>query len=170
MRCQSCGKKEATVKYSENINGEKQELHFCFDCAKKLGFVDFSNIFSPVFFNFSNKELKENLKCKICGNTYDDYANTGLFGCANCYSVFEDKLDELFLKLHGNNRHFELLEPKKYNLNIKNQIDKNDIKQSNLKSEETLEELKEKIKKLIKEENYEQAAVIRDKIKNIEGK
>ena len=45
MKCQSCGKREATVKYFEDINGSKQELHFCTECAAKLGFENFSDIF-----------------------------------------------------------------------------------------------------------------------------
>ena len=30
MKCQSCGKKEATVRYKENINGKKQEYVKCY--------------------------------------------------------------------------------------------------------------------------------------------
>ena len=69
MKCQSCGKKEATVKYYENINGIKKELHFCMDCASKLGFAEFSDIFSPMFLPISSYDLEDNIKCKTCGYT-----------------------------------------------------------------------------------------------------
>lgn len=160
MKCQSCGKKEATVKYMENINGNKQELHFCYDCAKKLGFVNFSNIFSPLFVTIPEIESMDTKKCGKCGYTFDDYVKTGLFGCPDCYNAFEDRLDDLLLKLHGKNKHIKL-EPKK--------INKLNIKKSETK-EDKIEALKEKINLLIKEEKYEEAAIIRDKIKELEGK
>ncbi len=167
MKCQSCGKREATVKYMENINGKKQEMHFCIDCAKKLGFVDFSSMFSPIFTNipdfFEDLSLKEELKCPVCGYTFDDYANSGMFGCPKCYDTFSDRLDEIFLKLHGKNRHVKL---KEANTNKKEYVNK-DKKQN---KEDKIQELKEQLRILVEKEEYEKAAVIRDKIKNLEGK
>ena len=37
MMCDNCGKNEATVRYSENINGRKKELNLCSQCSQKLG-------------------------------------------------------------------------------------------------------------------------------------
>lgn len=158
MKCQSCGKKEATVKYYENINGSKKELHFCSDCANKLGFSYFPDIFSPIFVSIPDY-VEEELKCKKCGYMLDDYAKTGLFGCPECYNTFNKNLDKLFLKIHGKNRH------------IKNS---NTIKRSknynNLSLDEKISELKEDIKKKIEDEKYEEAAILRDKIKELENK
>lgn len=160
MKCQSCGKKEATVKYMENINGNKQELHFCYDCAKKLGFVNFSNIFSPLFVTLPEIENSSIKQCTKCGYLFDDYVKTGLFGCPDCYDTFEDRLNDLLLKLHGKNKHIKLKESsKKKNMSRREETD-----------EEKIEILKEKITRLIKEENYEEAAIIRDEIKKLEGK
>ena len=38
MKCEKCGKNEATFFYSANINGEKSERHLCADCAREEGF------------------------------------------------------------------------------------------------------------------------------------
>lgn len=167
MKCQSCGKKEATVRYMENINGKKQEMHFCIDCAKKLGFVNFSDMFSPIFTNipnfFGDFALKEELKCPTCGYTFDDYTNTGLLGCQDCYDTFGDRLDDIFLKLHGKNRHIKLDArnlAKKYKKEEKKDLSK----------EEKLLSLKDELKELVENEEYEKAAVIRDKIKKLESK
>ena len=100
MKCQSCGKKEATVKYYENINGIKKELHFCMDCASKLGFAEFSDIFSPMFLPISSYDLEDNIKCKTCGYTLEDYSITGLLGCPDCYDTFGDSLDDILYKIH----------------------------------------------------------------------
>ncbi len=164
MKCQSCGKKEAVVRYSENINGKKQELHFCMDCAKKLGFVNFSNIFSPLFSDvpefldeFSNEDK---LVCKKCGYSLEKYMSTGLFGCPECYDTFSDRLDNILIKIQGKNRHIN-----EGNINKKGY---NKTNKDNKVNE--LDELKIKLKQLVEEEKYEEAAVIRDKIRDIEGK
>jgi len=164
MKCQSCGKKEATVRYVENINGKKQEIHLCIDCANKLGFADFSNMFSPIFSTipsfFEDLTLKEEEKCPSCGYTFENYADTGLFGCPVCYDTFSDKLDELFLKLHGKNRHPRLTSKK---TSIENTVEKK------LKDQDEIENLKQQLNVLVKNEEYEKAAVLRDKIKEIEN-
>lgn len=167
MKCQSCGKKEATVRYMEDINGKKQELHFCVDCAKKLGFVKFTDMFSPIFTNipdfFEGFALKEELECPTCGYTFEDYTNTGFFGCPDCYDTFGDRLDDIFLKLHGKNRHVIL--PGKLKKEKYKKVEKSEDKKT-----DTVLELKEELKRLVENEEYEKAAVIRDKIKEIERK
>lgn len=37
MKCEHCGKNEATFYYKSNINGQVTEQHLCADCAKELG-------------------------------------------------------------------------------------------------------------------------------------
>ena len=152
MKCQSCGKKEATVKYYENINGSKKEFHLCSECANKLNFTHFPDIFSSMFVSVPDYIDDEVVKCEKCGYTLDDYTKTGFFGCPECYNTFNDSLDELFLKIHGKNKHVKL----------------NKDKNNSLNNEEKINKLKEEIKHLIKEEKYEEAAIVRDKIKALE--
>lgn len=176
MKCQSCGKREATVKYYENINGNKQTLYFCVDCAKKLGFSDFndfstfptlsnlSNFFTPIFTTMPEFDLLEQNKCPVCGYTLDEYYNTGMLGCEECYKAFEKNLDDLFYKINGKNRHIKI--------NGINENNKDDMKNKKEEKEKQGKEndialLKEKLEKLVKEEKYEDAAVIRDKIKEL---
>jgi len=116
MKCQSCGKKEATVKYYENINGKSQKLYFCEECANKLGISNFgeiSDLFSPIFATMPEFNLLEKRKCPVCGYTLEDYSTTGMLGCENCYNVFEKNMDNIFYKIHGKNRHIKLAESKK---------------------------------------------------------
>ena len=165
MKCQSCGKKEATVRYMEDINGKKQEMHFCIDCAKKLGFVNFSDMFSPMFTNipslFGDFGFKEELKCPTCGYTFDDYSSTGLLGCPDCYDTFEDRLDNIFLKMHGKNRHIKLSNKKRIS-NAKS------IQKDKIDKLDEVASLKNELKTLVENEEYEKAAVVRDKITKIE--
>ena len=39
MKCQNCGKNEATFYYKSNINGRVMESHLCPQCARQLGLV-----------------------------------------------------------------------------------------------------------------------------------
>ncbi len=161
MKCEVCGKNEANVRYYENINGEKKELHVCSSCANKLGFSGFSNIFSPLFtMNFKDFDLEdEEQVCKRCGYSFEDYAKTGLFGCPECYSTFKDKLDSLFLKMNGVNEH------------VHKKIGKGKEKIREKTNDEKLnkiDKLKIKLKEHVEKEEYEEAAKIRDEIKKLE--
>ena len=38
MKCQHCGRNDATFFYRSNVNGRVTEQHLCADCAAKLGY------------------------------------------------------------------------------------------------------------------------------------
>lgn len=154
MKCSNCGKNTATITYKQNINGEVTNLNLCESCAHKLGiFNSFENIFSPMILDM-DYILPEEIKCKNCGYTLSKYKSTGLFGCDNCYNTFKNEIDNILLKIQGKNRHVGNLNKAKSNTSSK---EKNEV-----------QELKEKLQQLIKEEKFEEAAVIRDEIKKLE--
>jgi len=182
MLCDNCGKNEANVRYSENINGKTKELNLCEECSEKLGItkmdfsmpIDFSSFFGEFMEDFSTPEFMplfgevKSLKCNNCGYTFDDIVNTGKLGCENCYDVFESKISPIIKKIQGANTHVGRI----------GKVINNDIKQKNYdnRTEENknegekskLEELQRKLKDAIKEERYEDAAKIRDEIKKLE--
>ena len=185
MLCDYCGKREANVRYSENINGQKKEMHLCEECSRKLGIMNkmnfnlttnFSNIFGSLLEDFGElesmpmfSELKQSV-CDNCKTSFEDIVNTGKLGCPHCYDVFSDRLDPILKRLQGANRHIG---------RISEDINKNeDTKQikteksSTGENDKNIEEknnkildLKEQLKIAIKEERYEDAAKIRDEIK-----
>lgn len=179
MLCENCKKREANVRYSENINGVKKELHLCEECSRKLGItdkmdfkmptLDFSNFFGSFLEDFSTpdfmpllNEVKQ-VKCESCGSTFDDIINTGRYGCANCYDVFEDRMDPILKKLQGANRHNGRL-----GKISNNKVKYEETEKTKKSNGNKLEELQEDLKKAIKEERYEDAAKIRDEIKKEE--
>lgn len=188
MLCDNCGKREANVRYSENINGRRKELNLCEECSKKLGInhmdfsmpIDFSSFFGEFLEDFATPEFMpllneiKALKCNNCGSTFEDIANTGKLGCGNCYDVFEERLDPIIRRIQGANRHVG-----RVGKVIDSKIDEKIANQSTLKMEKVnqpkenkkdnhLEKLQEQLKQAIKEEKYEEAAKIRDEIKKIE--
>lgn len=183
MMCDNCGKRNANIRYSENINGRKKELNLCEECSKKLGIgqmdfsmpIDFSSFFGGFMDDFGASEfmpmLKEikTLKCNSCGYTFDNIVDTAKLGCKDCYDVFEDRLDPIIKRIQGANRHVgrigKIVDNKIDNkMNIKN----NDEIKKEDKSKSKLEELQEELKQAIKDERYEEAAKIRDEIKKLE--
>lgn len=175
MKCQKCKKNVATVTYTENINGKKTKYSLCEDCAKELDIDnliidEFGNSLFKSFFKqnlVQEKKIINEKKCSCCGCTFEDIIKLEKLGCSNCYDEFQDKLDIIFKKMHGKNRHVgrkkqEMIENKKNQET--NEVNKIEEKNNTINE---LEKLKEKLKELIKEEKYEEAAKIRDEIKKI---
>jgi protein arginine kinase activator len=52
MKCENCGKNEANYHYRSNINGKVTERHLCSECAGKLGYEE--NVFAGVGSMFEN--------------------------------------------------------------------------------------------------------------------
>ena len=166
MMCDKCKIRPATVHYTQIINGVKTEMNLCQQCAAEEGILG-SEVFST-FAPFSVQNLlsglmdflpgikkveDEQLKCEYCGMTYEEFKEKGRLGCSHCYDSFKEELNPLMRRIHGSFEHRGKI-PKKAGgaLRVKREI----------------EELKEELEKAIKEERYERAAEIRDKIKEIE--
>ena len=137
--------------------------------------IHFSN-FLDDFFNDEQllpSFMKEkSTQCNSCAELYDDFIKTGLLGCAECYDMFEDRLDPVLKNIQGHVKH---VGRKPLNISEKMQnTGENDTKKSieeNKKTENNqLEQLKKDLNKAIEEERYEDAATIRDKIKQINDK
>ena len=187
MLCDNCGKREANVRYTENINGKVRELNLCEECSQKLGIgqmdfnmpIDFSSFLGGFMDDLMTPEIMpmfnslKKLTCNNCGSTFDDIINTGRVGCKDCYSVFEDRLDPIIKKLQGSNRHVgrigKIIDSKidSKNGKVENKEEKASEAKDN-KEQSKLEKLQENLKAAIKEERYEDAAKIRDEIKKIE--
>lgn len=175
MLCQNCGKNEANIRYTQIINGVKKEIALCSHCAKKLGVEDIElpinfNSFLGDFFNdYAETEflpmLQTNeVKCKTCGMTYNDFINTGVFGCSDCYETFSNPIDSLLKNLHGTAKHIGR-GPNGKAEKIKIEDSKNEKKEN--PEEDKKEKLEKELEKAIKEERYEDAAKIRDEIKEM---
>ena len=167
MRCEKCQKNEATVFYQETVNGNKRSYSLCGECAAELSKqVDLSpmqSLFSlpslggfhdPLLSGlFSSYDGQAQKACPACGSTLHDFKRTGKAGCPNCYSVFANELSETIRSIHGNVKHVGRI-PSRF---------RGDQEKSN-----RLHTLRQALKRAISEENFEQAATIRDEIRSLE--
>lgn len=187
MLCDNCGKREANVSYSENINGRKRKLNLCEECSKKLGInhmdfnmpIDFSSFFGDFMEGLGTQDFMampifnetKQIKCDQCGFGFEDIVRTGKLGCGNCYQIFEERLDPIIRRIQGANQHVgrtgKIIDNKIEQKMKKQETSK--MEQKEEKKEKTkLEKLQEDLKQAVKEEKYEEAASIRDEIKKLE--
>ena len=158
MLCQHCKKNEANMHMKRIINGSATEIHLCSDCARSLGYGDslggfglgFSDIFSELL-GRTEKTLSGNaLRCSLCGKSFEDIAESGRVGCAECYTTFYDKLLPTLRKIHGKTTH-QGKSPS--NISTTRATKGNDV-----------EQLKAALKNAVEREDFELAAKLRDEI------
>jgi len=164
VRCDVCHAREATVHLTEVVNEEVTKLHLCENCAKAkseemqshFGLTDL--IASLMDFEPALPEEKPHevaVKCGKCGMTYHDFQKTGKLGCEECYEAFKKDLSGLLKKIHGADRHVGKMPV---------------MSVGTASDQETLKRLHTELEELVRAEEFEKAAIIRDRIKDLEGK
>ena len=93
--------------------------------------------------------------CSRCGLSFEKFREIGKLGCADCYQTFRDELNHLLRRMHGSSHH-----------SGKNPHRTLDI----VERDKRIWELRQKLQKAVKTENYEEAAKIRDLIETEENK
>lgn len=168
MKCQKCGANNANTHVKTIINGEFKEYDLCSDCAKKMGytnvFSDMEDEFSSFLGSFFGNVLPartQATRCEFCGTTYPEIAKTGHVGCAKCYDVFADELYPSIRRIHGNTTHCGKNSKRPENGKAK--------KPAEQTKEDKIKALKAELDKAVKEQNFEHAAELRDKIKETEA-
>jgi len=167
MLCDICGKNPASVHLTEIIDNQVTELHLCEECARsknlemeqQFGLGDL--LAGLAEFNKGTEGLESvKLKCPNCLLSYEDFKKIGKLGCSQCYLTFKRYLASLLKKIHGSNRHVGKAPVKLARLSSANSSNRKAI----------LEELRQKLHKAVEAEAFEEAARIRDKIRELEKK
>ena len=108
-----------------------------------------ANCAAPVSpMNFANFFATPKLpkSCPACNTTFADFNKHGLFGCPKCYDFFEKDLMELFKNLHGTFLHV-----------------------GSSPEPDAAETLRKQLQAAVAVEDYEEAARLRDLIKEMQG-
>ncbi len=115
MDCQLCGKRPATIHYTELSAGSTSESHICQECAEAKGLFkpsggkpkfsvsDFLSGMSAA--SGGSDTATESLRCARCGETYAEFRECGRLGCDECYAAFADLLRPLIRRVHGSTHH-----------------------------------------------------------------
>jgi protein arginine kinase activator len=161
-KCRSCSK-PATLHITEVQQNEVVEIHLCEICAKDyLSQADQASDSDPELqfdkldddddSETPNDPIDDRL-CPNCTITFREFRNQGRLGCPECYIEFEAELLPLLENIHGETQHCGKL-PRRAPDSSRRQHE--------------LVQLKNELKLAIDQENYEEAAKIRDAIQGIE--
>lgn len=158
MLCCVCKEKTATVHLTE-IKGEKiQKVDLCEACAKSKGVNDSNFALADLLLGLgASQEIDQSasgteLRCTHCGFTQADFKKSGRLGCPECYKTFVEGLDGLLKTMHKGTRHVGKVP---------------EGMRRTRESADRLKSLQKKLTKAIEEEDFEQAALVRDEIKRL---
>lgn len=162
MLCDKCGKNKATVHYQQVINGVTSEQHLCSQCAAGFGQLDFNKLFSaPV-------KSAPAAVCPICGMNINEFRSKGRLGCSKCYETFGEYLRPLIKRYHGEARHKgKIPKPLKYSTVGGELLSPPEGAAADRIYEKMA--LQKQLAELVELERFEEAAEIRDKIREVEA-
>ncbi|HET6572351.1 MAG TPA: UvrB/UvrC motif-containing protein [Fimbriiglobus sp.] len=157
MKCQRCPK-QATLHITEVLPDERfEELHLCEDCAKKY-------LYEPAAQQQAAKKAGHaaeldladdpgGKQCEACGIKFVEFRNAGRLGCPHDYDSFREELLPLLESIHGDVRH-------------QGKTPRRLPKAKSAQAE--LAQLRKQLQQAVLAEAYEEAARIRDRIRQVE--
>jgi protein arginine kinase activator len=157
MKCQKCTK-AATLHITEIVTEEQiEELHLCEECAHKYLYEPQKPAAGKPGAAVSEDDLGEpelmNRECQVCGIKFVDFRNTGRLGCPHDYETFREDLLPLLENIHGETRHC-------------GKTPRRNPQAKQMEAE--LTQLRGRLKQAVTREDYEEAARLRDRIKQVE--
>ncbi len=156
MLCTNCKKETAVFFYQQNINGKTTSVALCKECSKKFNSPSGSfGFFEPFFKTPSQGNSNPEKVCNLCGLRFNDIRKLGKVGCPECYKTFKSELDIIIRQIHGSAKHCGHM-PENSSPNTTTDMGE-------------LDRLQKRLSEAITAENYEEAAVLRDAIKEIKG-
>ena len=172
MLCQICNKNPATIHVQEIVNGEKKVFHLCGECAAKKAesepILQSFNL-AEMLYNFTSQnpdEEKEDgtavsapsVVCSVCGWDTERFRKTGRLGCPDCYLAFSSVLSEVLENMHRGCTHLGKI-PRSH---AADPAKENMIEKVALRKQ--ISDCQRELEVRVKNEDYEAAAVLRDKI------
>lgn len=161
MKCELCDN-EATVFYTQAVQGGQKKISLCDSCAEERGLTDPSAFSMVDILMDETPQQAEPVtvadiaeKCEHCGFTIEDYRKVGRLGCSHCYVAFRGEILPVLAKMHSGVKHQGKVPTGMAGVIAKRQ---------------ELGKLKDALAKAIATEDFEAAVGLRDSIKELEGK
>jgi protein arginine kinase activator len=157
MKCQHCGKNEVTFVYQSNINGKVETAHLCGDCAQKLGYVQRIASGRQEMRQNMNRFMEDSFPGMGSFGNFGTFALPGLLGGnffgENLFDDFFQQMPALGVRSSQPVLDQPLVEP---------------AEQERISKQRELNALKMEQKAAVEREDFEKAAQIRDKIRELE--
>jgi len=166
--CERCGERPANVLFKSQDGDHVSEIRLCETCAQEdntgedwgLG-ISLAKLLSGMVDQGSAHASEAHTppagahaECATCGLVYADFVKGGRLGCESCYAAFEDALPTVFGEVQqGHTAHRGRVPP---------------AHRERRDREETLGQLRAELGAAVSSEEYELAAELRDKIRDLE--
>jgi protein arginine kinase activator len=162
MQCQSCGLRPATVHVTRIVQGQVEQAHLCAQCAQESGEINIlanpAALLQSLLANFAGQgqafQTETEMRCPSCGFLFNDFRETGLLGCPSCYAHFRSELEPMLRRLHGTTEHRGKLPHRRGGA---------------FERDRHLQAMRRELQQAVGREEYEQAARLRDEIKQLEA-
>lgn len=160
MKCQKCPK-QATLHITEVLGDDRfEEHHLCEQCAHEYlyepqGKKVKKSAAAAVTADDDEEAAPLNAReCPHCGLRFVEFRNTGRLGCPHDYDVFAEELNPLLENIQGDTRHAGK-SPRRLPQTRQTQSE--------------LTRLRRQLQSAVSQEAYEEAARLRDQIRQLEG-
>lgn len=173
FKCQVCGA-QATHKFTKLVGGKVEEVYYCKEHADQNNNYfpksqDMQSVINAMLKNLlenkeegavsvsdSQQETVEDTSetCPSCGLHFSEYRKTLLLGCSNCYDAFQVKLTPELKRYHGAINHKGRM-PGSMTDDEENKL-------------QVLVELRKRMDDSITREDFQEAARLRDQIRDLE--
>jgi protein arginine kinase activator len=186
MKCDACENEKATIFLTSMADGVFQKVNLCKSCADDKGVTDPTSYALTEMLTGMGEETEPTgkttvtasadkeggLTCRGCGFTQAEFKKTGRFGCASCYETFHEGLDSLLDAMHKHTQHRGKM-PVAFPARREAAESAPTSPIAPFLPSESLEEKLSKLKlllsKSVEDEDYEEAARLRDAISRIES-
>ncbi|MCS7022427.1 MAG: UvrB/UvrC motif-containing protein [Gemmataceae bacterium] len=157
MKCQFCHN-PATIHLTDIIQGHKREMHLCDRCARERKLLpapggaplNLKALLQLLLQAVRNKEGgAEGAACPHCGQSYERLKVEGRLGCAADYVQFQTMLEPLLERIHRATQH-------------------RGKRPRWAQRHNELQQLRQQLQQAVATEDYELAARLRDRIRQME--
>lgn len=178
MICDICKTKTATVHLTEIVDGQRTESHLCQSCAQKEGItiknqLSLNELLGSLIAAQQQTDEQSGLRtdksCPVCGMTMEKFGKQALLGCPKDYEIFESTLMPIIEKAQDGKSIHKGKTPQGFSGQlIADSISKKEKEETKSENENQIEEIKKQLEQAVRDENYELAAKLRDKLKALQ--
>ena len=152
MKCELCKKHKAEVAIKQAVDGEERELFVCPSCAQRAAGTLVTSLVEMLLGAAIDLHLPERdpLVCPGCGLSRPEFRKRARVGCARCYETFARELAPMLRDMHSGDHHVGKMPARE-------------------RVSRTRAELETALKTAIRAQRYEDAAVLRDRLHNLQA-
>lgn len=177
MHCDRC-ENEATVHEVTIHKGQVLEVHLCESCAQEAGIVAGSpvpvaELIEKIASGAGKASTPEAVvqRCDVCGTTFTQFKQSGRLGCPECYKALERQLGPILDRAHQGAVHHVGKVPRR--MVRDGDTGTPAAREAALAAAEARAEqirrLRAELSSAVRGEQYERAAKIRDRLRQLQG-